>query len=253
MKPELTDKERAIYEWQISVRGFGEAGQQRLKNSAALVSRCGGLGGPLAQQLVAAGVGKVVIAHAGDVKPSDLHRQILMTDDWLGKPRIDSIVRRLRELNPRVEVVGVPENISEKNVDALVAEVDIVFDCAPLFNERYLMNRACVDQGKPMVECAMFSLTGQLTTIIPGRTPCLACIYPEDPASWKRQFPVFGAVSATAGAMGAMEGIKILAGMESSLAGYMFYYDLETFTTHKIPVARIESCPVCAHCWEART
>ena len=101
----LNDEERAIYEWQMWVPDFGERGQERLKGAAVLVSRCGGLGSVVAMQLAAAGVGKLVIAHAGNVKPSDLNRQLLMTYDWLGKPRVESAARRLNELNPRLEVV----------------------------------------------------------------------------------------------------------------------------------------------------
>lgn len=245
--PPLTDEERAIYEWQMSVRDYGETGQEKLKGATALVSRCGGLGGPVCQELAAAGIGKLIIAHAGNVKHSDLNRQILMTYDWLGKPRIESVTRRLQELNPKVEVEGVPENISEDNVDTLVANADIVFDCAPLFPERFAMNRACVEQGKPLIDCAMYSLEGQITTIVPGESPCLACIYPEDPPEWKRQFPVFGAVSATAGCIGVMEGIKVISGMGPSLAGKMLYYDLRTMSFYTVPLARRPDCPVCGH------
>ncbi len=241
----LTPEERAVYEWQIWVPGFGEAGQEKLKGASALVSRCGGLGGPLAQSLAAAGVGRLVIAHDGDLKPSDLNRQILQTADWVGKPRIDSIVRRLRELNPRVEVEGVAENVSEENSERLVGKADIVFDCAPLFAERFAMNRECIRQGKPLVEAAMFSLEGQVTTIIPGKTPCLACLYPETPPEWKREFPVIGAVSALAAQIAAMEGIKLLAGIGKPLAGELLYYDTASMTFQKIPIARRPDCPVC--------
>ncbi len=241
----LTDEERAIYEWQLWVDGYGEAGQEKLKGATALISRCGGLGSPVAQELAAAGIGKLVIAHSGNVKHSDLNRQILMTYDWLGKPRVESAVRRLKELNPRLEVEGVNANINEDNAAELVGKVDIVFDCAPLFDERFLMNRECVRQGKPLIECAMFSLEGQITTIIPGQTPCLSCIYPEDPPGWKREFPVFGAVPATAAAIGVMEGIKVISGMGASLAGQMLYYDLRHMTFQKIAIARKKDCPVC--------
>ena len=84
----LTDKEKAVYEWQFDVPGFGEEGQVKLKNATVMISRCGGLGSVVAYELAAAGVGKMVIAHGGNVKPSDLNRQLLMTDAWLGKPRI---------------------------------------------------------------------------------------------------------------------------------------------------------------------
>ncbi|NOZ20976.1 MAG: HesA/MoeB/ThiF family protein [Planctomycetes bacterium] len=244
---QLTDEERATYEWQMWTPGFGEAGQEKLKASSALISRCGGLGSPVAYSLAAAGIGRLVIAHGGSVKHSDLNRQILMTYDWLGKPRAESAPRRLKELNPRLDVEGLPENVSDENVAELVSKVDIVFDCAPLFVERFAMNRECVRQGKPMIEAAMYGMEGQVTTILPGRTPCLACLYPEDPATWKREFPVFGAVSALAGAIAAAEGIKILAGFGETLAGTLLYYDTANMTFQRIPIARRPDCPVCGH------
>ena len=241
----LNEEEKAIYEWQIWVPGFGERGQTRLKNSAALVSRCGGLGSPVAYSLTAAGIGRLVIAHGGNVKHSDLNRQLLMTHDWLGKPRAESAPRRLKELNPGLEVEGVNANVNTGNVRELVNRVDIVFDCAPLFAERFAMNDECVRQGKPMIEAAMYDMEGQVTTIIPGRTPCLRCIYPEDPPRWKREFPVIGAVSALAGQIAALEGIKLLAGMEPGLAGTLLYYDTRSMDFQRIPVARRPDCPAC--------
>lgn len=243
--PALSPEERAVYEWQMWVPGFGEAGQRRLKASSALVSRCGGLGGPLAYSLAAAGLGRLIIAHAGNVKPSDLNRQILMTHDWLGRPRVESAARRLRELNPRLEVVAVPENVGEANAAELVAGADVVFDCAPLFSERFLLNRECVRQGKPMIEAAMYSLEGQVTTVLPGRTPCLECLYPETPPAWKRKFPVIGAVSALAAQIAALEGIKLLAGMAPALAGTLLYFDAGGMSFQRVPVARRPDCPRC--------
>ena len=243
--PKLTDEERATYAWQLSVPGFGEAGQEKLKGATALVSRCGGLGGPLAYSLTAAGFGKLIIAHGGDLKPSDLNRQITMTHDWLGRPRAEIAAQRLREMNPRLEVEAVSSNITEENAAALVGKADIVFDCAPLFAERFLMNRECVRQGKPMVEAAMYCMEGQVTTILPGRTPCLACLYPEDPPRWRREFPVFGAVSSMAAQIAAAEGIKLIAGLDSPLAGVLLYYDAAAMTFQRIPIARRPDCPVC--------
>jgi molybdopterin/thiamine biosynthesis adenylyltransferase len=242
---QLSDQERAVYEWQMWVPDFGEAGQRKLKAATALVSRCGGLGGPLSYSLAAAGIGKLVIAHGGNVKPSDLNRQVLMTHDWVGKPRVESAARRLRELNPRLEIEAVPANVNQENAAELVAKADLVFDCAPLFSERFLMNRECVRRGVPMVEAAMFAMEGQVTTIVPGKTPCLACLYPEDPPRWKREFPVFGAVSALAAAIAATEGIKLLAGFGETLAGTLLYYDAGNMTFQRIPVARRPQCPVC--------
>lgn len=243
--PELTDQERATYEWQMWVPDFGEQGQRKLKNASVMISRVGGVGSVVAYELAAAGIGKLVLAHAGNVKPSDLNRQLLMTHDWIGKPRIESIERRLRELNPRLEMVTVNQNVDESNAAELVAQCDLIVDCAPLFPERFAMNRQAVAQDKPLVECAMYELEAHITTVLPGQSPCLQCIFPVDPPSWKRQFPVFGAVSGTVACMGAMEAIKVIAEVGQPLAGRLLRFDLREMTFRMLKVARSKSCPVC--------
>ena len=227
------------------VPGFGAEGQQKLKGASVLVSRCGGVGGAAACQLAAAGIGRLVLAHAGNVKPSDLNRQTLMTEDWIGKSRVGCAARRLRELNSRLEIVTVAENICEENAARLVGQVDLVVDCAPLFEERYLMNQQAVRQKKPLVECALYELEAQLTTIIPGETPCLACLYPEAPQDWKRQFPVFGAVAGMIGCLGAMEAIKVLAGLGEPLLGKLLTCDLRRMSFQTLRIRRDPLCTIC--------
>lgn len=241
----LTDEERAVYEWQIWVDDFREAGQEKLKGASVLVSRVGGLGSVVAYELAAAGVGKLVLAHAGNVKPSDLNRQLLMTHDWLGKPRVESAERRLKELNPRLEVIAVPENVSEDNAERLVGEADLIVDCAPLFEERFAMNRHAVLQKKPIVECAMYDLDAQITTVIPGETACLSCLFPEKPPEWRREFPVFGAVSGTVGCLAAMEAVKVLAGFGEPLTNQLLTVDLRSMRFLKLAIERRSDCPVC--------
>jgi molybdopterin/thiamine biosynthesis adenylyltransferase len=241
----LTDDERAVYEWQMWVDGFGETGQSALKGASVLISRIGGLGGIVAYELAAAGIGRLVLAHAGKVHPSDLNRQLLMTHQSIGTPRMESAVRRLHDLNPRLEIVGVPENITERNVDGLVAQVDLIVDCAPLFEERFLLNRAAVHARKPIVECAMYELEASITTVVPGRTPCLGCWCPEPPAPWKRQFPVFGAVSGSVGCLAAMEAIKVLSGLGEPLYNRMLMFDLRDMKFSSRRIERNPACPIC--------
>ncbi len=243
--PELNPDERAVYDWQMPVEGFGETGQRRLKAATVLISRCGGLGGLVAYELAAAGIGHLVLAHGGVIRPSDLNRQLLMTWAGLGGSRVESAVRRLQELNPRLAVTAVPENVTEANAARLVAAADVVVDCAPLFEERLRLNREVVRQGRPMVEAAMFGLGMQLTTIIPGRTPCLRCLCPEPPATWTRRFPVFGAVSGTVGALAALEVIKLLSGCGEPLLGRMLVGDLRTMVFKTV---RVKRDPACAEC-----
>lgn len=227
------------------VEGFGEAGQQRLKNSSVLISRVGGLGSVVALELAAAGVGRLVLAHAGAAKPSDLNRQLLLTEETVGSPRAEAYRQRLSELNSTIDIEAVAENLSPDNADRLVGGVDLVVDCAPLFEERLAMNAAAVRLGKPMVECGMFDLEAQLTTILPGETPCLACRHPRPPTWWKRQFPVFGAVSGSLGCLAAMEAIKLLAGFGDLLAGKLLIYNLRTWRLHTVTLPRREDCEVC--------
>lgn len=227
------------------VDGFGEEGQQRLKSATVLVSRCGGVGGAVALELAAAGIGRIILAHGGVLKLSDLNRQLLMSHDWLGRSRVECAAQRLKALNPRLEIVAVPENISESNAARLVGEADVVADCAPLFAERFLMNRESVRQRKPMVECAMYGLEAQITTLVPGQTACLACLCPEAPVHWKRQFPVFGAVSGTVGCLAAMEVIKLVSGLGEPLKGRMLTLDLRTMSFRTIRTRRCPDCQVC--------
>ena len=241
----LSSLEEEIYSWQVPVTGFGKDGQAKLKNASVLVTRCGGLGGVVAYELAAAGIGRLVVAHAGNVKPSDLNRQLLMTRDWIGKPRIESIERRLRDLNPDLEIVAIPENASEANADDLVGQVDLVVDAAPLFEERYALNQAAVRHGVPMVECAVYELEAHLTTIIPGETPCLRCLYPDNSTTWTRRFPVFGAVSGSLGGMAALEAIKVLAGFGDPLKGRLLTYDLKDCSFRTLRVRRNVDCSTC--------
>jgi molybdopterin/thiamine biosynthesis adenylyltransferase len=244
-RPPLSDDECARYEWQRAVTGFGNAGQERLKSATVLVSRCGGVGGSVAHHLAAAGVGRLLLVHAGNLRPDDLNRQLLMSHAGIGQCRVEQAARRLREFNPFVEVVPIAENVTADNVDRLVAQADAIAGCAPLFSERLLLNRAAVAQRKPLVDCAMYELEVQLTTVLPGRSPCLACLYAEEPPHWQRRFPVFGAVAGTVGSLGAMEIIKVLSGLAAPLAGHMLIGDLGMMCFRTVALARRLDCPVC--------
>jgi molybdopterin-synthase adenylyltransferase len=241
----LTPDELQRYQWQIWVRDFGEEGQRKLKGATVLVSRIGGVGGTAAMQLAAAGVGRLVLAHAGNLRLDDLNRQLLMTTDWIGQPRVESAQRRLLELNPNVEIEIVNANVSEENAAELVSRCNLVVAAAPLFAERLLMNREAVRQRKPLVDSSMYDLEGRVTTVVPGQSACLACLYPEPPATWKRQFPVFSAVASTVGSIAAMEAIKLIAGLGQPLAGRLLTLDLREMAFRTIAIPRRADCAVC--------
>lgn len=253
MNPEdiLSDADRDVYAWQLDLPGFGEAAQAKLWRSTALVSRCGGVGGHIALALAAAGIGKLVLAHAGNLRPDDLNRQILMRHEGIGHPRTGSLAATLRAFNPGIEVITISENARADNATGLVEGVDIVFSAAPLFEERFHLNRASVRQAKPFVDCAMYGMEGQVIPVLPGRTACLACLYPEIPPHWRRRFPVLGAVAALAGNLGAIEGIKLLTGLGTSMAGRMIFFDAAEMRWQTIGLQRDAACPVCGPIGEA--
>ena len=122
----------------------------------------------------------------------------------------------------------------------------MVLSAAPLFEERLRLNREAVRQKKPLVDCAMYELGVQVTSVLPGQTPCLACLYPEAPRDWKRQFPVFGAVAGVAGCLGAIEAIKVLAGLGEPLRGRLLVVDLRTMSFRTIKTRRDPQCGVCS-------
>jgi molybdopterin-synthase adenylyltransferase len=243
--PELTADEHARYEWQLTVPDFGVEGQRRLKGATVLISRVGGVGGSVALQLAAAGIGRLILAHAGPARLNDLNRQLLMTTESVGQPRVETAARRLRELNPHVEIETVGENISENNAADLVGRCDVVVSAAPQFTERLLMNREAVRRRRPLIDCSMYELEARLMTVLPGRTPCLECLYPEPPPNWNRQFPVFSAVSCTVGSLAAMEAIKLIAGFGEPLAGRLLVSDLRDMSFRTLPIARREGCAAC--------
>ncbi len=245
MFPELTTDERLRYQWQLWIGDFGEGGQRRLKGATALVSRIGGVGGSAAMQLAAAGIGKLILAHAGNLRLDDLNRQLLMDTEGIGKPRVETATRTLRALNPNVEIESVAENISESNAAALVEKCDIVVSAAPLFSERLLLNREAVRQRKPLVDASMYELEGRLISVLPGQTSCLACLYPEAPPHWKREFPVISPVASTVGCLAAMEAIKLITGLGQPLVGKLLTFDLRDMAFRTIEIPRRTECTVC--------
>lgn len=245
---DLTEWELEKYKRQIQIPGFGVEAQRILRNCSALVTRLGGLGGPTAIWLAAAGIGRLVIAHGGDLTPSNLNRQILMRADGVGKPRAPQAAETLRRFTADTEVVTYEANVCEDNVAEWVSQVDIVCDTSPNFSERLLLNRECWRQGKPLIDSGMDGMEAQLTAIIPPRTPCLQCLIPEVPDWWDPMgFGVLGALSGSLGALTAIEAVKVLTGYGEPLAGRLLTYDAQDMTFETYETRRRPDCPVCGN------
>jgi len=242
---DLTPTELERYRRQIMLPGFGEESQQRLKNSTVLVTGVGGLGATAALYLAVAGVGKLILLRGGELRLDDMNRQILMTHDWVGKPRVFKAKAALETINPDIKIDAICEYVSPDNVDTLVQAADIVLDCAHNFIERDLLNAASVRWGKPMVEAAMNDMEAYLTTIVPGLTPCLSCIFPEKPDWDKRGFGVLGAVSGTLACLTALEAIKLITGLGMPLLSQLLTMDLSRAEFSKRRPYHDPDCPVC--------
>lgn len=244
---ELTPTDLERYRRQISLPHFGELAQKRLKSATVLVTGVGGLGGTAALYLAVAGVGKLILVRGGDLRLDDMNRQILMTDDWVGKPRVFKAQETLQRINPDIEVEAVCDYITADNVDSLVKSADMALDCAHNFAERNLLNEACVKWRKPMVESAMDGMEAYLTTIIPGVTPCLSCLFPEKPDWDKRAFSVIGAVSGTLACLTALEAVKLITGFSQPLLSQLLTIDLNRMEFAKRRSYRDRACPVCGN------
>jgi molybdopterin/thiamine biosynthesis adenylyltransferase len=243
----LRPEEAERYRRQMQLPGFGEAGQLRLRDAAVLVTGVGGLGGTAALYLAAAGVGRIVLARGGALRRDDLNRQVLMTDDWVGRPRVTKAREALRRLNPNVAVEAVPEYVTEENADRLLAGADLALDCAHNFDERYTLNAACVRRGVPMIEAAMDGWDAYLTTVIPGETACLACLFPPPAPPWDRRgFGVLGAVSGALACLAAVEAVKVLTGFAPPLAGRLLTMDLADVRFDSLQTRPQPGCAVCA-------
>lgn len=223
---------------------FGEEGQKRLKGSRAVVAGLGGLGSPVSTYLACAGVGHITIVDCDFVELSNLNRQVLHYDEDIGEKKVHSAARKLVRLNPQVEITPLFERITEDNAKDFIKGADVVVDALDNFETRLILNAACVKMRTPFIHGGIWGLLGQITTIIPGETPCLSCITPSVPKK-QAAFPVFGVTPAVIGSLEATEAIKLLAGFGDLLAGKVLYINAEEMTVDFVEIARRPDCEVC--------
>lgn len=244
---DLSDWDRERFARQLQIPGFGEEQQRKLKGSTALVTRVGGLGGPVALSLAAAGIGKLLLGHGSVVEPPDLNRMILMRGDGLGRPRAPQARETILRFCPDVEVEAIESDANESNAAEWVGMADVVCTTTPSFAERLLLNRECWRQGKPLIYSGMNGMEAQITTVIPPTTPCVECFVPEAPDWWSPVgFGVLAPVPASLAGFTALEAIKVLTGFGEPLAGRLFTYDAEDMSFATYALARRPDCPVCA-------
>jgi molybdopterin/thiamine biosynthesis adenylyltransferase len=246
MHEEITNRERERYRRQLMLGGFTAEHQKRLKNSTALVAGVGGLGGTAALYLAVAGIGRLVLAHNGNLTLSNMNRQVLMHDDGIGKSRVHLAKKTLERINPDVEVEVHDVRITRESVDRMLRGAQIALSARPNFAERRVLNQACVESMVPMIEAAMNGMEGYLFNVIPKAASCIHCVYPEDDPSWEEMgFPVLGAVSGMLGCMMALEAIKLLSGYGKPLLSEMLLFNTLDMDFRKVKIPRNDQCEVC--------
>ena len=193
-----------------------------------------------------------MLADSDQVDLTNLQRQILYRTDSVGVPKVDAARSALLCLNPEVEIVGLKARVGAKDVEALVAQADVVLDCSDNFPTRHALNRACVKHAKPLVSGAAIRFEAQLMVFDLGRAeaPCYACLFPEDGEVEEVQCSVMGVFAPLTGVIGAMqaaEAIKLVAGAGESLSGRLVMFDAKTADWRSVRVRRDPACKVCGN------
>jgi molybdopterin/thiamine biosynthesis adenylyltransferase len=241
----FTDAEIERYARHLVLREVGGPGQQKLKAAKVLIVGAGGLGSPAALYLAAAGVGTVILVDPDTVDLSNLQRQVLYTEDDLGRPKVEAGTDRLAALNPHIFVGGLHSALEASTADELCEGVDIVLDGTDDFAVRYEVNAACVRHGKPLVSGAIGRWTGQVGVF--GGKPCYRCLVPDIPPDAETcvAVGVVGALAGVIGSMMALEAIKLIVGAGEPLTGRLLIYDALSTETRTVKVGADPECPVC--------
>ena len=247
---ELDEAQRVRYSRHVLIPEIGVAGQQRLLASKVLVVGAGGLGSPAALYLAAAGVGRLGIVDDDVVDESNLQRQVLHSTAALGEPKVASGERRVRELNPDVEVVAYQERLSAESIDRILDEDwEVIVDGADNFPTRYLLNDASVWHGIPVVHGSIFRFEGQATVFAPGAGPCYRCLFPQPPppelAPSCAEGGVLGVLPGVIGSIQGAEALKVVLGIGEPLIGRLLLYDALAGSFDEVAVRRDPDCPVC--------
>ena len=237
----LSQRERERYKRQILL--FGEAGQERLKKAEIFIAGAGGLGSPIALYLAVAGVGTITIADMDVVDQSNLNRQILHYDRDIGRKKTASAEEKLTAINPDITIRALDGRIDESNAAALVGRADGIVDAMDNYTTRYLLNDTAIAKKIPLFHGAIRGFYGQATTIIPGTTPCLKCIFPQAPPG--EVFPVVGVTPGVIGTVQATEVIKYLLKRGDLLSGRLFIWDGLQAKAEEIEVERNPGCNAC--------
>jgi len=249
----MTSGERERYSRQILFRDIGEQGQERLLASHAVIVGCGALGSLQAMALARAGVGRLTIIDRDYVEPSNLQRQFLFeeSDAADAVPKSAAAERQLRRMNSGIEIHGVIQDLNPSNAEELLDDAAVVLDGTDNFETRYLINDFAVSRGIPWIYGAAVSSYGLTMPVIPGRTACLRCVYPEPPVGAQPTCDTVGVLNALTAAIASLQvadAMKILSGRCDAVIPRITTIDVWSGSIRQIDQPpRDPDCPTCAH------
>lgn len=238
------------YARHVMLREIGGPGQRKLKDSKVLVIGAGGLGSPALLYLAGAGVGVLGFVDDDMVDGSNLQRQIIHADARIGMPKVFSAEIALRALNPFIELRPYHRRLDEAAARALFADYDLILDGTDNFDTRYMVNRAAVEAGKPLISGAITQWEGQVSLFHPASgAPCYECVFPVRPAPGMvptcAEAGVAAPLPGVIGSIMAMEAVKQITGAGETLQGRLMIHDALYAETRVIAVKRRADCPVC--------
>lgn len=245
---DLSDDELTYYSRQFILDEIGYVGQLRLKGSTATIIGLGGLGTPAATQLAAMGVGHLRVIDRDVVSMSNLHRQHLYTASDVGYPKVEVAAKRLKAMNPHIDVEPIPWSVQKDSVEDFIRDADVVVDGLDNLSARFLVNRACQKHGVPYVFAGAIQTYGSVSTLVPGETPCLECFYSGMNDEDLPKCAVVGVHPALLGVISNIEvseAVHIITGKEPNLAGKLAYFDISNLSYDSVDIRKAASCPVC--------
>lgn len=223
--------------------------KERLGKAKILIVGTGGLGSPIAYILAMSGVGRLGLIDYDTVEISNLNRQILHSTETIGMAKVKSAEIFLKKLNRDVEIRTYEEKFSLENAEALVSEYDLVIDGLDNLPNRYLLNDVCYFLKKPMIEAGVLRFDGLATTIIPDKSPCYRCIFPESADNSTvpscSETGVLGAVPGVMGIIQAIEAIKYLTGAGATLVNKILIFDALHSDFSLLDVDKSPGCALC--------
>lgn len=236
------------YSRHLLIPEVGVGGQEKLSAARVLCVGAGGLGSPVLQYLAAAGVGRIGVMDDDAVDESNLQRQTLFATGDIGKPKAQIAAQRIREINPLVGADPIPVRFDAGNARELVRLYDIVIDCTDRFETRYLINDACVLEGKPDVYGSIFRFDGQVSVFAPCQG-CYRCLFPQAPPAGMvptcAEGGVLGVLAGIVGTLQANEALKLILGIGDPLIGRLLLVDALGARMREVTIERDPSCRLC--------